>query len=423
MLLFMGSQITRATRPNLRHLRAFSLAVREGNISRAAEAARVTQSAVSQAVARLEAHYGCRLLERGTTGVYPTELGRVAVERIDRALERLRAATQRVCAGRGNRGSGGALPDRMLTLSQLDAFVATARAGGFKAGAKRLGISQPSVHRAVRQLQDVLGVDLLEQTSLGLAPTRSGADFAASVGLILKEIDLVADDLDEARGRHQGRVAIGALALGRTELVPRAVARAARAFPEANFLIQDGTYDQLLHGLRAGDLDLIVTAGRPLPTDDVVEVLLFEDRLSVVARADHPLIVKGMASIADLARYPWILPREGTPTRRSCDALLDRVGAQHEKGLLETGSQASVRGLLLESDRLTVLSRHQISPELEAGLLAAVDIDLPELQRTIVATLRRDWKPTQVQAALLGELKAITQAWSAADAKAQAASA
>ncbi len=175
--------------------------------------------------------------------------------------------------------------------------------------------------------------------------------------------------------------------------------------------------------LRAGDLDLIVTAGRPLPTDDVVEVLLFEDRLSVVARADHPLIVKGMASIADLARYPWILPREGTPTRRSCDALLDRVGAQHEKGLLETGSQASVRGLLLESDRLTVLSRHQISPELEAGLLAAVDIDLPELQRTIVATLRRDWKPTQVQAALLGELKAITQAWSAADAKAQAASA
>ncbi len=179
MLLFMGSQITRATRPNLRHLRAFSLAVREGNISRAAEAARVTQSAVSQAVARLEAHYGCRLLERGTTGVYPTELGRVAVERIDRALERLRAATQRVCAGRGNRGSGGALPDRMLTLSQLDAFVATARAGGFKAGAKRLGISQPSVHRAVRQLQDVLGVDLLEQTSLGLAPIMVGELFDA----------------------------------------------------------------------------------------------------------------------------------------------------------------------------------------------------------------------------------------------------
>ncbi|MEO3427389.1 LysR family transcriptional regulator [Pelagibius sp. CAU 1746] len=418
----MSDQTIRANRPNLRHLRAFSLAVREGNISRAAEVARVTQSAVSQAVARMEIHYGCRLLERGTTGVYPTDLGRVAVERIDRALERLRSATQRVCAARGS-GRGGALPDRMLTLSQLDAFVATARAGGFKAGAKRLGISQPSVHRAVRQLQDVLGVDLLEQTSLGLAPTRGGADFATSVGLILREIDLVADDLDEARGRHQGRVAIGALALGRTELVPRAVARASRAFPDANFLIQDGTYDQLLHGLRAGDLDLVVSAGRPLPTDDVVEDLLFEDRLAVVARADHPLLAKGVTSLADLARFPWILPREGTPTRRSCNALLDRAGAQHAQGLVETGSQASVRGLLLESDRLTVLSRHQIAPELEAGLLTAVDLELPELQRTIVATLRHDWKPTQVQAALLAELKAITREWSAADAEAQAASA
>jgi DNA-binding transcriptional LysR family regulator len=57
------------TRPNLRHLRAFSLAVGARSISRAAEAAHITQSAVSQAVAKLEAHYGCRLLERSAAGV------------------------------------------------------------------------------------------------------------------------------------------------------------------------------------------------------------------------------------------------------------------------------------------------------------------------------------------------------------------
>ena len=255
-------------RPNLRHLRAFSLAVRERNISRAAEAARITQSAVSQAVAKLEAHYGCRLLERSATGVYPTALGTVAVERVDRALARLAAASQRAAApaGRGAARAGAAEPDRMITLSQLAAFLATAQAGGFKAGARQLGLSQPSVHRAVRQLQDVIGVDLLEQTSLGLAPTRGGADFAASVALILKEIDLIADDLDEARGHHRGRVAIGSLALGRSELVPRAVARTVKAFPDASFLIQDGSYDELLRSLRAAELDLIVTAGRCPPT-------------------------------------------------------------------------------------------------------------------------------------------------------------
>jgi DNA-binding transcriptional LysR family regulator len=404
-------------RPNLRHLRVFSLAVRERNISRAAEAAHITQSAVSQAVAKLESHYDCRLLERSSAGVYPTALGTVAAERIDRALARLRAATQRACPPRGTRRTGPAEPDRMLTLSQLAAFLAAAQAGGFKAGARQLGLSQPSVHRAVRQLQDLLGVDLLEQTSLGLSPTRLGADFAASAALILMEIDLVADDLDEARGRHRGRVAIGSLALGRSELVPRAVARAVKSFPDAHFLIQDGTYDQLLHGLRAGELDLIVTAGRPLATDDVIEVPLFDDVLAVVARADHPLAVNGISSIEDLRRYPWILPRQGTPTRRRCDGLLEQIGGPKPAGLIETGALVSVRALLLDSDRLTVLSRRQIAVDMESGLLAALDLPLPEPRRTIVATLRRDWKPTQVQSALLEELKAITREWTAADAR------
>ncbi|MGF1594447.1 MAG: LysR family transcriptional regulator [Kiloniellaceae bacterium] len=402
-------------RPNLRHLRAFSLAVRARNISRAAEEARITQSAVSQAVAKLEAHYGCRLLERGSTGVYPTALGEVAAERIDRALARLHNAARRAAAARGGRAAGAAEPERMVTLSQLAAFLATARAGGFKAGARQLGLSQPSVHRAVRQLQDVLGVALLEQTSLGLAPTRGGADFAASVALILMEIDLVADDLDEARGRHRGRVAIGSLALGRSELVPRAVARAVKSFPDARFLIQDGTYDQLLHGLRAGELDLIVTAGRPLATDDVVEVPLFDDVLAVVVRGGHPLAAGGVVRLEDLRRYPWILPREGTPTRRRCDVLLRQIGAPEGGGMIETGALVSVRGLLLESDRLTMLSRRQIALELETGLLAALDVPLPAPRRTIVATHRRDWKPTRVQSALLEELQAITREWSAAD--------
>lgn len=411
------------TRPNLRHLRAYSLAVREHNISRAAEAAHITQSAVSQAVAKLEAHYGCRLLERSAAGVWPTSLGSVAAERIDRALARLHAACQRATQARGARSPGStpgaspgaAAPERMLTLSQLAAFLATAQAGGFKAGARHLGLSQPSVHRAVRQLQDVLGIALLEQTSLGLAPTRAGADFAASVALILKEIDLVADDLDEARGRHRGRVAIGSLALGRSELVPRAVARAVKAFPDAQFLIQDGTYDQLLHGLRAGELDLIVTAARPLPTDDVVEVPLFDDVLAVVARADHPLAVRGVGTLEDLRRYPWILPRRDTPTRQRCDALLAQIGGPEQVGLVETGALVSVRALLLESDRLTVLSRRQIAVDVKSGLLAALDVPLPEPRRSIVATLRRDWKPTQVQATLLEELQAITREWAQED--------
>jgi len=411
----MDQTDNRVTRPNLRHLRVFSLVVRDGNISRASSAAHVTQSAASQAIGKLERFYGCRLLERGPSGASPTSLGLVAVERIDRALEWLQTAAHRACAPSGPGRTRPAAVDRMLSLSQLAAFSASARAGGFSAGAVLLGISQPSVHRAVRQLQDLLGTQLLEQTSQGLAPTRAGDEFARAVTLVLKEIDLVTDDLEEARGRHRGRVAIGSLAFGRGELVPRAVARVVKLFPDANFLIQDGTYDQLLQGVRFGDLDLIVTAGRPLVTEDITAVHLFNDILSVVVRGNHPLVVNGVKSLEDLRRYPWILPRAGTPTRGRCDKLLKSIGGGRVAGMIETGALVSVRGLLLESDRLTLLSRRQITADLEGGLLAVLDAPLPAPRRKIVATHRKDWKPTQVQAAVLEELKTIAREWTEAD--------
>jgi len=144
-------------------------------------------------------------------------------------------------------------------------------------------------------------------------------------------------------------------------------------------------------------------------------VPLFDDVLAVVARAGHPLAVNGVASVEDLRRYPWILPREGTPTRRRCETLMEQIGGAKPVGLIETGALVSVRALLLDSDRLTVLSRRQIAVDMGSGLLAALDVPLPEPRRSIVATLRRDWKPTQVQAALLAELKAITREWAAAD--------
>jgi DNA-binding transcriptional LysR family regulator len=84
--------------------------------------------------------------------------------------------------------------------------------------------------------------------------------------------------------------------------------------------------------------------------------------------------------------------------------------------MIETGALVSVRALLMESDRLSVLSRRQIALELEAGLLAALDVPLPDPARTIVATYRQDWKPTQVQAAVLAELQAITREWTESDA-------
>jgi DNA-binding transcriptional LysR family regulator len=65
----------------------------------------------------------------------------------------------------------------------------------------------------------------------------------------------------------------------------------------------------LIDQLRDGRIDLALRALRETPPGpDVVQTPLFTAQLSIVARADHPLIREGRSDRENLARYPWILP-------------------------------------------------------------------------------------------------------------------
>jgi DNA-binding transcriptional LysR family regulator len=72
---------------------------------------------------------------------------------------------------------------------------------------------------------------------------------------------------------------------------------------------------------------------------------------------------------------------------------------------VETSSVTLVRGLLLNSDRIALISTHQAQHELELGLLAPLASNLKETERPIGITLRGNWRPTGVQKALLDALR------------------
>src|SRR5690606_3315407 len=138
-------------------------------------------------------------------------------------------------------------------------------------------------------------------------------------------------------------------------------------------------YDVLLHSLVIGDIDMLVGALRDDKTRrGITQEALFVDGLSIVARADHPLFKLHMGRPEDLSDCPWALPRRNTLAR----ALFDTVSAQHGfgpppgEGIIETGSLVALRGILERTDRLTILSRHQIKYEEEAGLLSVVPVEL-----------------------------------------------
>jgi DNA-binding transcriptional LysR family regulator len=105
-----------------------------------------------------------------------------------------------------------------------------------------------------------------------------------------------------------------------------------------------------------------------------------------------------------LSRYPWIAPRRDSPLRRHFDALVEKL-APPPAAPIECSSLVAARSILLASDRVMLSSEHQIHHELATGQLVALPHPFGAVTRSIGLTVRRDWRPTQVQAQLVEGLR------------------
>jgi len=389
--------------PNLRHLHTFREVARLGSVSAAARSVHISQPAVTQAIAGLERYFGSPLLLRRSTGVSLTAAGEICLARIERSMSQLRDAVSATTRGIGTERAS---VERLVRSRQLDALGAVVEHGNFSVAARARHVSQPSIHRAARELERLLGVPLFEKTSFGITPTREAADLARRTRLAFAEIEQARAEVHALSGGESGRTVVSALPLARSYLLPAALLEFTQRHPRHGVAIIDGTYENLLAGVRSGESDILIGALRdPAPPADVMQEHLFDDPLAIVVRARHPLADGQRVTAAALGKFQWIAPRAGSPLRLHFDALHASTGLELPSPPLECNSMAAARAFLLESDRIMLLSAHQIHYEMLAGLLVALPHPSGNVVRPIGLTLRRNWHPTSTQQTLLEILR------------------
>ena len=395
--------------PNLRHLHAFREVALQGSISQASERIFLSQPAITQAIAKLERSLDTPLFERHSNGMRLTEGGTLFAERVERSLKLIRLGTHEALRADTDKSARSSTLDLALTSTQLRALVAVADARNFSLAARAIGTSQPALFRAARELETLLGTALFEKTSQGINLTRPGQILAQQVKLAFAELTQGFAEVGALNGRDTGCIVVGAMPLSRHYIVPTAINAFARQRPEVEVRVAEGSYAELLHGLRHGEIDVLVGALRsPVPVDDVVQERLFDDLLTIVARVGHPLAGKSRISIGDLASYPWAVPRAGTPTRDCFEALFEGSRYTRPAGLVESSSLILIRTLLLDSDRLTLISNHQIRMEARQDLLTTLPFNLSGTRRPIGLTTRVGWRPTATQKLFLDLLHAAS---------------
>src|SRR5580698_6653834 len=139
-------------------------------------------------------------------------------------------------------------------LGDLTAFVAVARAGGFREASRTTGSSASSLSEAVRRLETKLGVRLLNRTTRSIAPTEAGARLFERLAPALDNVENALDVVNAFRDRPAGTLKLNVPATAARLVLPPIVTPFLKAFPDIRLevIVEDSFVDVLASGCDAG---------------------------------------------------------------------------------------------------------------------------------------------------------------------------
>jgi len=365
--------------PHFRRLRAYIAICEAGTLYKASEQVHLAPSSLTRMVQELERTLAVELFERTGRRMVPTESGRVLAAGARRILAYLDEAEQELEAGENTQAEPPRLFSHRLTHRQLRALIDVARHHSMSEAARQQKLSQPAVAMAIRDLEQVVETPLFYRTSSGMTLTEQGEVLLRYAKLAFAESNAIADEISARSGELDGRVVIGALPQSGALLIPRAVNMLLTEHPKLRVSVMDGTYDALLQGLLCGEVDIIVGGLRfPVP-EEIRYEQLFVDKLVCVVRSSHPLAQRtGRLEMRHAQGFEWVIPRRGTPAREQVDAMLARAQVGVGNQYIESNSLHLIRGLLMESDRVAIISQCQVQLEVEMGMLTILPLVIHE---------------------------------------------
>ncbi|OAN44825.1 hypothetical protein A6A04_08405 [Paramagnetospirillum marisnigri] len=216
----------------------------------------------------------------------------------------------------------------MITLRHLQCFVAVADTLHFRKAAERVHISQPALSAQIAQLEDILGVILLERSRRRVLLTPMGRDMAERANAILRSVADLEEMAQGARAPLSGMLRLGVLRTLGPYLLPHFLPEMRRLYPDLRLYLREEPEDRLLGELAAGQLDLVLMSGAPRDDRHLTVTPLFHESLWAALPLGHPLAAKPSLSPTDLAGEQLILLEFGDGLREPALALCHRAGCR-----------------------------------------------------------------------------------------------
>ncbi|MBL0942955.1 MAG: LysR family transcriptional regulator [Hydrogenophaga sp.] len=271
-----------------------------------------------------------------------------------------------------------------ISLRQLRVFQAVAAHGSFTRAGAQVGLSQPAVSRCVTELEQQLGLKLLDRTTREVLLTAAGRNLATRLERVLDDLDAVLLDVRGLATQRQGRVRIASSPTLSANLLPECIARCQREHPGLALVLLDRMQHDALASVLAGEVDFGVVID-PGPNSALHAEPVLSEPFCFVAPPTHRLARKRSVRWTELAGEPLVLLDHASGSRRLIDDALREQGVAPPLAQ-EVGHVTTIFRMLDAGLGVSVVPTLALPPGGLPGLV--VRPLLPRIDRNIVLVRR-----------------------------------
>ncbi|WP_018183264.1 hydrogen peroxide-inducible genes activator [Kaistia granuli] len=259
------------------------------------------------------------------------------------------------------------------TLRQMQYFVALAETGSFSRAAAASHVTQSTLSDAIRQLEEIIGVSLIDRSNRGLSLTSAGEETVRRMKTLLVDAREMVDAARASQAPLSGRIRLGVIPSIAPYFLPRALPDLRRAYPDLRLHLREDLTRTLLDDLRAGRLDICLIAF-PVQTDGLASEIIAEDTLLLAVDEHHPLAGRRQVRREELANETLLLLEDGHCLRDHIRAVAPAL-ADRQNEEIRASSLSTLVQMVDNQLGITFLPRIAV----EAGILSGTDIQLLEL--------------------------------------------
>lgn len=274
-----------------------------------------------------------------------------------------------------------------MDFDQLDTFIEVARHLSFSRAAEKRFRTQPAISAQIRALEAEIGTRLLDRSGGKVALTAPGKVFLRYAEEALSQRRAVLASVAEMERSPRGEIVVAANEGTCLHILPEVFAEFKKQYANVGVSVQRSEHVKILDSIIDNSVDFGVVS-MPVADKRLTTVVIHRDELVVISPPSHPLAKLKSIAVADVARYPLLVPKHGR-TRDAIEQLFhERLLKPHVS--MELDSSELMKRFVAADVGIGFIANSNVQEDVRAKALAAIPLADAQIRRDLALVFRKD---------------------------------